>query len=102
MQKFHLNGREIQRSQGRLTLADGTLAGADIDMISSVRFINHTVGLRLDETLRMASLYPAQVIHRSDTHGVLKSDCRADFIELSADLEVRSTWIGGSRVTDNS
>jgi len=102
LQEFHLNGREIRRSQGRLTLADGTLAGADIDMISSVRFINRTVGLHLDETLRMASLYPAEVIHRSDTHGVLASGCRADFIELSADLEVRSTWIGGNRVTENS
>jgi len=34
MTGFTLNGREIFRKAGRLTLADGTLAGADIDMIA--------------------------------------------------------------------
>lgn len=98
MQSFHLNGREIRRSQGRLTLADGTLAGADIDMISSVRFMHRKVGIELDEALRMASLYPAQAIRKSDRRGLLASGSRADFVELSPDLEVRSTWIGGDRV----
>ena len=99
LQSFHLNGREIRRSQGRLTLADGTLAGADIDMIASVRFMHDTVGLELDEALRMASLYPARAIGGPDRLGRLAGGSRADFVELSPDLEVRSTWIGGKRVT---
>ena len=62
LQSFTLNGRTIYRRNGRLTLADGTLAGADIDMLSSVRFMHETVGLPLDEALRMASRYPAEAI----------------------------------------
>ena len=40
MTSFTLNGRTIYRKDGRLTLADGTLAGADLDMISAVRFMH--------------------------------------------------------------
>ena len=40
MTQFTLNGRTILRHDGRLTLADGTLAGADLDMISAVRFMH--------------------------------------------------------------
>ncbi|TAN12649.1 MAG: N-acetylglucosamine-6-phosphate deacetylase, partial [Rhizobiaceae bacterium] len=56
MTEFTLNGRLIKRANGRLTLEDGTLAGADLDMISAVRFIHREIGLDLGEALRMASL----------------------------------------------
>src|SRR5690606_34004747 len=46
---FTLNGRTIYRKDGKLTLADGTLAGADLDMISAVRFMHHTIGVDLGE-----------------------------------------------------
>ncbi|MEW9834722.1 N-acetylglucosamine-6-phosphate deacetylase [Mesorhizobium marinum] len=95
MTSFTLNGRTIHRKDGRLTLADGTLAGADLDMISAVRFMHRTIGLSLDETLRMASLYPAGIIGRPV--GRLARRSAADLIALSDDLEVRSVWIGGSR-----
>ena len=52
MTGFTLNGREIFRKDGRLTLADGTLAGADIDMIACVRFMHDQAGLELARTAR--------------------------------------------------
>jgi N-acetylglucosamine-6-phosphate deacetylase len=60
MESFELNGRRVYRRDGRLTLEDGTLAGADIDMASSVRFLHKNVGIPLDEALRMASLSTEQ------------------------------------------
>jgi N-acetylglucosamine-6-phosphate deacetylase len=95
---FTLNGREILRRDGRLTLADGTLAGADIDMISSVRFVHDTLGLPLEEALRMASAYPAQAARLDDRKGALKPGYDADFVLLSEDLHVKATWIGGDLV----
>ena len=92
---FTLNGREIQRADGQLTLADGTLAGADIDMIASVRVVHQAVGLPVEEALRMASLYPAEAMGMEDRYGCLKGGSRADMVHLSADLEVMGTWIGG-------
>ena len=95
MTSFTLNGREILRKDGRLTLADGTLAGADIDMISSVRYVHRNLGLSLEEALRMASAYPAQAARIENRKGFLKPGYDADFVVLGADLSMKSTWISG-------
>ncbi|MGK6314407.1 N-acetylglucosamine-6-phosphate deacetylase [Neorhizobium sp. DT-125] len=98
MTSFTLNGREILRQDGRLTLADGTLAGADIDMISSVRFVHETLGVPLEEALRMASVYPAEAAWLAARKGALKPGFDADFVILTDDLCMKSTWIGGRKV----
>jgi N-acetylglucosamine-6-phosphate deacetylase len=98
MTSFTLNGREILRCDGRLTLADGTLAGADIDMASSVRLVHQTLGLPLEEALRMASVYPAEAVHVSANKGTIKPGSDADFVVLDDYLHTRSTWIGGAHV----
>jgi N-acetylglucosamine-6-phosphate deacetylase len=98
MTSFTLNGRTIRRENGRLTLEDGTLAGADLDMISAVRFMHRTLGVELGEALRMASLYPAESIGQAARHGRLSPGARADIVHLSDALDVESVWIGGERV----
>ncbi|MET3647465.1 N-acetylglucosamine-6-phosphate deacetylase [Phyllobacterium ifriqiyense] len=92
---FTLNGRTITRAGGRLTLEDGTLAGADLDMISAVRFVHQQLGLTLDESLRMASLYPAQSIRIDHTHGRLLPGYEANIVHLTENLDVDHVWIGG-------
>jgi N-acetylglucosamine-6-phosphate deacetylase len=98
MTHFTLNGREILRQNGRLTLADGTLAGADIDMISSVRFAHRELDLPIEEALRMASTYPAEAAWLSERKGALRPGYDADFVMLTDDLSMKSTWIGGEKV----
>jgi N-acetylglucosamine-6-phosphate deacetylase len=98
LKSFTLNGREIRRENGRLTLADGTLAGADLDMISAVRFIHETVGLELGEALRMASLYPAEAVRQSHRMGRLAKGLAGNLVHLSETLAVRGVWIDGRQV----
>jgi N-acetylglucosamine-6-phosphate deacetylase len=98
MTSFQLNGRTIYRKNGRLTLADGTLAGADLDMISAVRYVHRTIGLELEEALRMASLYPARAMGVDERHGHLRKGAAADMVRLGDSLDVGSVWIGGERV----
>lgn len=98
MTSFQLNGREILREGGRLTLADGTLAGADIDMLSSVRFVHEKLGLPVEEALRMASAYPADAMGLATHKGRLKAGADADFVLLTPELGMGSTWIGGVQV----
>ncbi|WOS62931.1 N-acetylglucosamine-6-phosphate deacetylase [Sinorhizobium fredii] len=95
---FFLNGREILRKDGRLTLADGTLAGADIDMLSSVRFVHEKLGLPIEEAIRMASAYPADVMGIASHKGRLLPGTDADFVLLTPELGMKSTWIGGEVV----
>ncbi len=98
MRSFMLNGRLIKRENGSLRLADGTLAGADLDMISAVRFMHETIGLPLDEALRMGSLYPAQAMGVQERHGRLGSGTAASFVHLSDELDVRGVWVDGQKV----
>ncbi len=97
MTGFMLNGRHIFRRDGRLTLADGTLAGADIDMLGCVRTAVHLLGLPIEEVLRMASLYPAEAVRLSGSHGRIKAGFVADFVALSPSLDHVATWIDGKR-----
>ena len=96
--EFTLNGRTVRRSNGTLTLADGTLAGSDIDMISSIKVLCEQVEVPIDEALRMASTYPAQAMGLAETHGCIRSGSRSDFVHLSGDKDVCEVWIGGRSV----
>lgn len=59
---FRLNGREITRQGGRLTLADGTLAGADLDLTRAIRVLVEDVGLPVEAALAAATSVPADVV----------------------------------------
>jgi N-acetylglucosamine-6-phosphate deacetylase len=62
--EFALEGRVIRREGGRLTLQDGTLAGADLDLTTAVRVLTDTVGVPLAEALAAATSVPAGLIGR--------------------------------------
>ena len=94
---FELTGRMVYRRDGALRLADGTLAGADLTMIDAVAYVHKTLGLPLDEALRMASRYPAEALGAAD-RGTLGKGKRADLVHLSDDLAMRRTVIGGETV----
>jgi N-acetylglucosamine-6-phosphate deacetylase len=85
IQSFTLNGRKIIRAGGRLTLADGTLAGADIDMLACVRNAHQMLGLPMEAALAMATSGPADAICRKDI-GELRSGSPAKLIALAPDL----------------
>jgi N-acetylglucosamine-6-phosphate deacetylase len=95
--EFSLNGRRIYRAEGRLTLADGTLAGADIALIDAVRHVHRRLGLPLDHALQLASRNPARALGVAD-RGHLQIGAHADFFCLSPGITASGTWIAGERV----
>jgi N-acetylglucosamine-6-phosphate deacetylase len=94
---FDLNGRTVRRDGGRLTVADGTLAGSDLDMISAVRFMIRNVGVPVETALQMASRFPARMLGL-ENRGRLASGTRADILALDAELDLMAVWISGERV----
>ena len=94
---FVLNGRQIFRTGGRLTLADGTLAGADIALMDAVRYVHVSLGLPLGDALRLASTAPATALGLTD-RGHLHPGARADFVCLTPGIHAASTWISAERV----
>ena len=92
---FQLAGRTVNVSDGRCTLADGTLAGSNLDMATAVRNTVNLLEQTLEEALRMASLYPAEFLGLAHERGRIAPGYRADLVQLDDDLNVRRTWIGG-------
>ncbi len=82
------------RQSDRYTLPDGTLSGARLTMLDAVRnCINHA-GIEKYEALRMASLYPAQLI-RADDRGAIVPGARADLILLDDRVEIKGVFLNG-------
>lgn len=98
LDRFTLNGREILRRDGRLTLADGTLAGADLDFAQAIRVLVREVGVALPRALRMASAVPAAAIGQGDRLGRLLPGRAADMVHLDDGLRLAGAWRGGEAV----
>ncbi len=84
--RFMLGGREVRRRSGRLTLPDGTLAGADLDMCTAVRRLVRELDVPVGEALAMATALPASLIGHSDHLGRLVPGARAHVIHLDRDF----------------
>lgn len=93
--RFVLGGEEIIATDGRCALADGTLAGSDLDMIAAVKNCVEMVGIDLGEALRMASLYPAAFLKLDDVMGRIAPGYQADMILFDDDYNVTRSWIKG-------
>ncbi len=97
---FTLNGRRIKRQDRRLTLEDGTLAGADLDLTTAVRFLVKQLNVPLGKALAMATSGPASLLGRGSSCGGLLPGDDADFILLNDEVELVDVWTGGVRLGD--
>jgi N-acetylglucosamine-6-phosphate deacetylase len=95
--EFTLNGRHILRRDGRLTLEDGTLAGADLTLPQAVGVMLR-LGFAPEAALAMASSRPAACLGRSDKLGHLLPGRVADMVHLGPDGALRAVWRGGQRL----
>jgi N-acetylglucosamine-6-phosphate deacetylase len=94
---FLLNGRQILRRAGRLELADGTLAGADVDLLTCLRNVAGWGEVPLDRALAMATSLPAGLMGLSGV-GHLGAGAWADVLHLGPELDLRGVWQGGVAV----
>ena len=93
--RFDLMGSPIVSENGKVTTLNGTLAGSNLDMASAVRNTEQQVGLKLEEALRMASLYPAQFLQLDNKIGRIAKGFQADLVLIDDDMMVQQTWIKG-------
>jgi N-acetylglucosamine-6-phosphate deacetylase len=81
----------------RFTLPDGTLSGAKLSLLDAVRNCVLHAGIDLYEAIRMASLYPAQLIRARD-RGIIAPGARADLIIIDSDLELKGIFFDGKMI----
>ena len=93
---FSLYGEVIQEQDGKLVNAEGNLAGSAIGMIDAVRISVEQVGLSFEQSLRMASLYPAEFLGMEHRFGKIQHGFSADLVHFDEhSWRVRNTWIQG-------
>ncbi|MDA5094517.1 N-acetylglucosamine-6-phosphate deacetylase [Aliiroseovarius sp. KMU-50] len=88
--EFTLGGRCIRRGDGVLTLPDGTLAGADLDLTKAVRTVVKKVGLPIETALRAATNVPAVLAGIPPLILEPGSGMQSGIIRLSRDLSTVS------------
>jgi N-acetylglucosamine-6-phosphate deacetylase len=92
---FKLQGRPISVSDSMLLDEHGRLAGSDIDMATAVRNTVSMLGVDLEQSLRMASRYPAEFLRLGQELGKIAPGYRANLALLDEQLNVVETWIDG-------
>jgi len=93
---FSLYGEEISVHGERCARADGTLAGAAIDMASNVRNAVRELGVPLSTALQYASTEPAEFLGLGTMLGRLAPAFRADMVALEPNsLNILETWVAG-------
>jgi N-acetylglucosamine-6-phosphate deacetylase len=98
---FEIYGERIEEHQGKLINAEGALAGSAIGMIDAVRIATTQVGLPLEESLRMAALYPAAFLNLDDQLGRMDTGYRPDLVHFDRDFIVHGTWVAGHYQSHN-
>lgn len=87
----NLQGKYSHRLDGdRYVIADGTLSGSALTMLKAVKNCVEKAQISLEEALRMASLYPAQVMNLSDQLGRIASGFKEDFIIMDDKLTLKN------------
>lgn len=92
---FELDGETIRSVDGRCINAAGSLAGSDLDMFTAVRNASEFAGLPWQEAVRMASLYPANVLGAAHGYGKITEGGPASFSRVTQNLELKNTWLNG-------
>jgi N-acetylglucosamine-6-phosphate deacetylase len=82
------------KQKDRFTLPDGTLSGSCLTLLQAVKNCVEKVGIPLDEALRMASTYPAQLIKASDL-GKIEPGFKANLVAFSKDYRVKYSVLNG-------
>ncbi|MCA8883416.1 MAG: N-acetylglucosamine-6-phosphate deacetylase [Rhodobacteraceae bacterium] len=100
--EFRLNGRRVLRHEGRLTLENGTLAGADLEMTRALQVLVDGVGVPKAQALRMATGAAARCLRQALGFGTLINAPVANMIRLDDTLlisELGQTGAAHSAVT---
>jgi len=88
--EFELGGRRVRREHGRLTLDDGTLAGADLSLTQALAVMTQRVGVSTLSALTAATRVPAQLMSLPQGAGTLATGHSSTLVQLGPDLRFKA------------
>lgn len=93
--EFIFVGKRVIVKDGKCYDEHGALGGAAITMIESIRNVVQHLGLSLEETLRMCTLYPARAIGVEDKLGSIAVGKVANLAIFDNQFKVKATAVNG-------
>ena len=97
---FELYDEVVSEQNGRITNAEGKLAGSSITQIDAVKNAYQKCNIPLDHALAMASRYPAEFIGVDRYLGSLKPNYRADLVHFDSNFKVNNVWTSGVKIKE--
>ena len=95
LESFTFEGKTIYIKEGRCYDANGTIAGASITMMESIKNAVEYVEIPLAEAIRMSNLYPARAIGLDDRLGSVEKGKIANLAVFTPDYKVIGTVVNG-------
>ncbi|UQY45351.1 N-acetylglucosamine-6-phosphate deacetylase [Erwinia sp. PK3-005] len=96
--RFIFAGKTIYYRNGLCVDENGTLSGSALTMIEAVQNCVEHVGISLDETLRMATLYPARAMGVDKQLGSIEAGKVANLTVFTRDYHIIKTIVNGNEV----
>ena len=92
---FIFVGKKVLYKDGKCIDEFGSLGGAAITMIESVRNVIQHTDISLEEAIRMCTLYPAKAIHVDDHLGSIEVGKIANLAVFDNQFNVLGTAVNG-------
>ncbi|MCU5774148.1 N-acetylglucosamine-6-phosphate deacetylase [Erwiniaceae bacterium BAC15a-03b] len=96
--QFIFAGKTIYYRDGLCVDEKGTLSGSALTMIEAVANCVEHAGISLDETLRMATLYPARAMGVDKQLGSVEAGKVANLTVFTRDYQIIQTIVNGDEV----
>jgi N-acetylglucosamine-6-phosphate deacetylase len=94
---YELDEQEVHVSDGKVTLADGTIAGSAAHLFDCMRRAI-SFGIRPEDAIRAATINPARVIGADQDIGSMEFGKRADFVVCNLDWSIDAVYRAGKHV----
>jgi N-acetylglucosamine-6-phosphate deacetylase len=96
--EYDLGGQTVKAVNGKVFLADGTLAGSTLRMPQAIKNMVHFSKCSLIDAVEMASYNPAHILGLHRRKGSITIGKDADLIVLNADFDVKLTMREGREI----
>ncbi len=92
--EYTLGGQKVNMTDGKCTLADGTIAGSATCLADCLRRCV-SFGVPVEEAITAATLNPAKAVEIDGEIGSIEQGKRADFLITDAELNQKAVVLGG-------
>ena len=95
---YEMNGIQFTLQDGKAAMADGTIVGSALDMMTAIKNLVEFAGIRFEDALICATKAPAEMVGLYETRGSIAVGKRADLILCDKHMNIREVFCAGTPV----